>query len=69
MSKRYQVTLDAEVAREFEDLAKKFNSSAAIEIRRFLTERHNSRLEQEKALEVAKRIMRRHDDLFRRLAK
>jgi len=69
MSKRYQVTLDADVAREFEELAKKFNSSAAIEIRRFLTERHNSRREQEEALAVAKGIMRRHDDLFRRLAK
>lgn len=69
MSKRIQVTLDDEVAREFEERAKKFNSSAAIEIRRFLTERYNNLREQEEALKVAEGIMVRHDDLFRRLAR
>ena len=69
MGKRYQVTLDDEVARDFEERAKKFNSSAAIEIRRFLTERHHHLREQEKALEVAEKIMVRHDELFRRLAR
>jgi hypothetical protein len=69
MSKRYQVTLDDDVAREFEDVAKKFNSSAAIEIRRFLTERYHGLREQEEGLKIAKRIMVRHEDLFRRLAR
>jgi hypothetical protein len=69
MSKRYQVTLDEEVAREFEERARKFNSSAAIEIRRFLTERFHDTQEQEEALKTAEKIMVRHEDLFRRLAK
>jgi len=69
MSKRYQVTLDDEVAREFEEQAKKFNSSAAIEIRRFLTERHNNSRQQEEALRIAEKVMVRHEELFRRLAK
>lgn len=69
MSQRYQVTLDDEVAKEFEERAKKFNSSAAIEIRRFLTERHNNLREQEEALKIAEGVMTRHDELFRRLAK
>ena len=69
MSKRYQVTLDTEVAREFEERARKFNSSAAIEIRRFLTERFHNPREQEAALKTAEKIMVRHDELFRRLAK
>ena len=69
MSKRYQVTLDDEVAREFEEQAKKFNSSAAIEIRRFLTERYHNSREQEEALRIAEKVMVRHEELFRRLAK
>jgi len=69
MSKRYQVTLDEDVAREFEEQARKFNSSAAIEIRRFLTERFHGLQEQEEALRIAEKVMVRHEDLFRRLAK
>jgi hypothetical protein len=69
MSKRYRVTLDEEVAREFEEQARKFNSSAGIEIRRFLTERYNGLRQQEEALRIAEKVMVRHKELFRRLAR
>jgi rRNA-processing protein FCF1 len=69
MGNRYQITLDDEVAREFEELARTYQTSVAIEIRRFLTERYRHLRDQEEALKVAERIMVRHEDLFRRLAR
>jgi len=69
MSKRYRITLDEEVAREFEEQARKRSTSAAIEIRRFLTKRYHDSREQDEALRIAERMMLRHDNLFRRLAK